>query len=839
MKIQLRRGLFVTALATALGTGATQAATPEQIDQAVEKATAFLYSVQKDGHWEGWPEFHATPAKPGHDNALQAGDFGGVTAMAVHALLAAGENANDPKLKPAVDLLQKWPMRICPYALCQRDQVLEMLPRNTLARDTARLDGEYLYKSMRSKDQAKGLYYYFPGPGGEYDHSVSQFGVLGMWACGETGYEVPGGYWGAVEQAWQNHQDASGGWSYQYKGGGGAGAITASMTAAGVATLFITQDYVHSNEGLEPHGNINSPAIEKGMAWLGNNFPAVLGGSSIIGGAHTYILYGIERIGVAGGYKYFGTHDWFKEGADWLVRAQNGNGSWGDGGWLAGFNHNNVPATAFAMFFLTRGRAPLAFNKLRYEVTVNNKHEEGHWNQRPRDIAKILRWIEKKTERNLNWHVVALQSTPADELQDAPIAYLAGDLPLHLNAEDEAKLKAFVEDGGLILGNPDGNSKVFSDSFRALATKLFPSYEMRPLPPDHPIYTHGQFRAGDIRKKDVLLGLSNGVRELMLLPTYDWAKAWQGDMFAREDIYFLSSNIYLYAVGRTAFRQGELHVVRPNPGVAATATIKVARLDDGGNPNPEPGGWRRLAALLHNNDKIDLDIQMVKPGTGSLVDPPPPPPPAGAPRPTAAEIRQLATKRVTPDEFQATGGDPVKMQALIDTKIKQIAAELAAGAAPGPAANAKFKLALFSGTTKFTWNAAQAAEIKRFIAGGGTLLVEAAGGSPAFADSAERELLALFPTEAVGLSTAIPADDALYQGIPVQDWLYRRYVHEGDRRPHGPGLRGMKIQGRWAVLLSHEDLSNALLGRDTDGVVGYTADTGTALAAFLVKKLGK
>ncbi len=815
------------------------AATPEQIDKAIDKAVNYLYSVQKDDHWEFAPEFHPT-AKDNGLNKLEGGDWGGLTAMATHALLAAGENANDPRLRPTIALLLKWPMRMCPYALCQRDQVLQLLHSNQATRKVAIEDGEYLANSMRTAGEAKGLYYYFPGKGGEYDHSVSQYGVLAMWACGESGYKVPDGYWETTEIAWQRHQEASGGWEYTYnpKGPG-----TGAMTAAGVATLFITQDYLHSMEGLECKGNITNPYIEKGMQWLGTNFNSIYATW-----AHIYALYGIERIGVAGGYKYFGAHDWYKEGSEWLLKYQNANGSWGDGSWLANYNVKCVPATCFALFFLTRGREPIAFNKARYDVMEKGQREEGRWNQRPRDIAKVTHWIESRTERDLNWHVVRLKETPVDDLHDSPILYLSGDRKLDLAPEDEAKLKQFVEDGGLILGNPDGvTAKAFTDSFKALGTKMFPSYEMRPLPADHPIYTREQYRGTDIHKKDTLLGLSNGVRELMLIPTYDWGRNWQANASAtKQDSFELASNLYLYASGKTIFRYGGAPVDHPNPAIKTTKTIKLARLDYSGNSDPEPGGWRRIAALLHNNEKIDLDIQTVKLDAGTLTQPPAGPVVA---KPTAEEIKAMAKKRITPDQIQATGLDPDKIQALVSAKVKEVEAELAAADAKRVGANSLYKLAHMTGTARFTWTDEQRAEIKKFVEGGGVLLIDAAGGARDFAAAAEKELFATFGTDATQLTGAIPGDDPLYltgkaveKGKPadqLKDWSYRRFVRAGEKRPLGPDLRGIKSHGRWAVLLSRQDLSNAMVGRDVDGVVGYTAESGTDLMIHLIKTLGK
>jgi hypothetical protein len=719
-------------------------ATPQEIDNAIERSKTFLYAHLSNGSWEGAP------------NAADR-NSGGHTAIAIHALLAAGENVNDPRLRPAVDQLLKWPMR-CPYVVCQRDQALEMMPRTKENRAAAWMDGQLLATSRRTKGQAKALYHYLPEDDDTYDQSVSQYGVLGMWACAETGFEVPTGYWESTENAWQHHQNASGGWSYVMGGTGSQGEQTCSMTAAGVATLFITQDYVHSGEGLFPKGNIENPSIDRGMAWLSKNFALVFSNPSQIKDGQTYTLYGIERVGVAGGYKYFGGHDWYREGARWLLSHQKGDGSWeGIGG--------PIPSTCFAMFFLTRGREPVAFNKLQYDCLVGGKSELAHWNERPRDIAKITRWIEKSTERNLNWHIVSLKDTTADVLSEAPIVYIAGNQPLELTLEDEAKLKRFVENGGVILANPDGGSENLVKSFQKLAAKLFPMYEMRPLPADHPMYTHEQFRGDEIRKKDGLLGVSNGVRELMVIPTNDWGKAWQGDQASNRDAFRLADNLYVYAVGHTPFRHGGPGVVHADKAITADTTVKMARLDYSGNADPEPAGWRRIAALLHNNAKIDLEVQTVKLGANKL------------------------------------GG---------------------------------FKLAHVTGTTAFTWTAAQRAEIKAYVQGGGLLLIDAAGGSKAFADAAEKELLAIFPNQAAQISP-LANSDPLYQGV---DFRYRRYLRPGETIHSGPDLRGLKINGHWAVLLSRQDISNALVGRDVDGVVGYTPESATAFVVNLVKQVG-
>ena len=64
------------------------AATSQQIRDAIGKGKEYLYSIQKNGNWEIEEKIH--------------GQKTGQTAVVLYALLAGGENANDPRLAPAI-----------------------------------------------------------------------------------------------------------------------------------------------------------------------------------------------------------------------------------------------------------------------------------------------------------------------------------------------------------------------------------------------------------------------------------------------------------------------------------------------------------------------------------------------------------------------------------------------------------------------------------------------------------------------------------------------------------------------------------------------------------------
>src|SRR5882757_6277188 len=72
-----------------------------------------------------------------------------------------------------------------------------------------------------------------------WDNSNSQYGVLGVWSCAEWGIEIPGWYWKDVEKHWVTWQLKDGQWGYKKTDNLGS----LAMTAAGIASLFVTADW--------------------------------------------------------------------------------------------------------------------------------------------------------------------------------------------------------------------------------------------------------------------------------------------------------------------------------------------------------------------------------------------------------------------------------------------------------------------------------------------------------------------------------------------------------------------------------------------------------------------
>jgi len=443
-------------------------------------------------------------------------------------------------------------------------------------------DAAALRALMKTQGPAKGFYDYDArGSATAYSLSRSQYAVLGMWAAAQNGVEVQTDYWRTVTASWTNNQDAGGGWAYQK--GNRDYPVTAGMSAAGVATLYLAQEFLLADAAKVCNGNPATPAIDRGLKWLAENFEQVGAEQGYAREFPFPTLYAVERVGMASGRKYFGGNDWYAKGSEYLIRRQRKDGSWHNKGAYVG----PLPDTCFGVLFLARGRAPLLMNKLEWGEKASDAAgtspaavaaQEPEWNQRPRDVANLAYWVSSVIERDLNWQVVD-ETASLRDWHDAPILYVSGTKSLTLPDETKRKLREYVEGGGLVLGHADCAGRAFAAAFRKLGGELFPAYAWRELPADHPIYKNGPFLREKWKTKPSVLGLSNGVRELMLLiPQGDTGRAWQSKAVGgNEPAWQLGADVFLYTVGRTDLRyRGDVQHLQP--GIAERLGKQQARL---------------------------------------------------------------------------------------------------------------------------------------------------------------------------------------------------------------------------------------------------------------------
>ncbi|MCY2953124.1 MAG: DUF4159 domain-containing protein, partial [Planctomycetota bacterium] len=559
--------------------------TDEQIGQAIRAGVDIFLSQFADGQLKHSPS----------DSRYAGIDF-----LCVYALMQCGQAINDERLdvrgKLMKDLLAKM-KQLPPHASCEtytrgiRATALAVYNRPE-DRQALKADLQWLLNAPND-----GGYTYSANSHGNSDNSNSQYGLLGVWAAAEVGVEVPQTFWTRVQRYWQNCQLSSGQWDYTTNTQG-AGRL--SMTAAGLTSLFVTHDYLDAPLfGKE----VGRPPFSKSLA-AGLDYLETADNCLDIGTRYPgYTLYGLERVGLASGFKYFGSHDWYPELAASILIPPNAmlNPKTLDN--LRDNAANQLSAddlidTAFSLLFLARGRHPILMNKLRFD---------GSWANRPRDVANLTRFASRELERPLNWQVVPLNRDWNDWL-DSPILYIASHQPQKLTDAHLAKLRSFVEAGGLIYSQADGGSPSFTTFITDLGRKLFPAYEWKDLPATHSIYTLNY----KIDAPPPLRCLTNANRILMLHSPNDLAQHWQlRAEKTKRPSFELGVNLFIYAAGKTDLRNRLNSLYLPPLAVDPTFRIRVARVEYRGPWDPEPHAFVRFSRWLEYQTAYRLQISPV------------------------------------------------------------------------------------------------------------------------------------------------------------------------------------------------------------------------------------
>ncbi|HWE02890.1 MAG TPA: DUF4159 domain-containing protein [Tepidisphaeraceae bacterium] len=568
--------------------------TDEQIGQSIQRGVDFMLKQfdEKACELRDGLAMNRRAGMPRVANAFH----NGADVLCVYALMQCGQAISDPRLNV------KGPFMIgCIDATkaFNLDDHFGTYSHGLRATELALNDRKEDEKALRTdvaaliKAQRQGAYTYYnetKDPDALPDNSNSQYGLLGVWSGAEAGVEVPLSYWTAVEKHWTKCQLSNGQWSYRQ--GASDGRLT--MTCAGLASLFVCHDYVDAPRfgntvGRDPF----SPALKKGLDWLetGEHAVSVARGGNWWG----YALYGVERVGLASGFKFFGKHNWYPELAREVIARQGPDGGWGQ---VEG--EEDVVNTAYALLFLSRGRHPILMNKLRFD---------GSWANRPRDAANLAKYASAQIERPLNWQVVPLSHDWTD-WTDSAILSLASHVPPKLSDDDVDKIRQYILAGGMLYVQADGDSPAMTPFATELSHRLFPNYELKNVPLTHPLFSS----VSKLSAPPPLKMLTNESRILVLYSPTDLARSWQlrsQKTEAGKAIFQLGVNMFIYSAGRRDMRNRlESNVVAPIA-AAPVMTVKIARVQYAGAWDPEPYAWTRYARWFQKKTGYALDVHAV------------------------------------------------------------------------------------------------------------------------------------------------------------------------------------------------------------------------------------
>jgi hypothetical protein len=504
----------------------------------------------------------------------------GQTALTALTLLAAGADpAADDGLKKMLDWLgERKPDNT--YIRGVRANIweyaLRKVPEDAKLKALLKEDFEWL---LAAKGDRVGWRYTKAST--DWDNSCTQYGMLGVWAATRAGHDPGDKFWTSLSKHFRDVQGADGGWSYI------TGPSSPNMATAGLASLFLVFDMYH---GKTPYSRANPrtfaegdaaavlKSLERGMDWLGKQ----KGGKD-----DGYYLYGIERTGVASGLKLIGGADWFAEGSQVILQAQQRDGS------IPLSGHGGVAGnTCFGALFLVYGGAPVAVNKLQYG-------KGSDWNLNPRDLANLSKALWTAYERPINWQTVSIKS-PASEF-DAPILFISGSEKWDFTEAEAMKLREYIERGGTILAEPSDHSKPFAESMERLLRdmyppKAYPNIKLDALAADHPIFTVVKH---EWKNRPKLRGAHNGTRTFFLISDEYLSGDWQANREA-SDAFPFAMNLLFYATDLGEL-EGKFSTILPEkaPAKAKKGTITIARVRHGNTQDWEAAGraWDKLVPL--------------------------------------------------------------------------------------------------------------------------------------------------------------------------------------------------------------------------------------------------
>ncbi|HVT30899.1 MAG TPA: DUF4159 domain-containing protein, partial [Lacipirellulaceae bacterium] len=637
-----------------------------------------------------------------------------------------------------------------------------------------RRNAQWLEAHQIKDGPRKGAWSY-PGPGG--DNSNSQFAVLALYDAQRVGVEISRETWESAAKYWRDTQNDDGSWGYVP---GDAG--TGSMTCAGIGGLAVSSAALESGDAAIENGHVVccrphvvDDRLERAIDWLGDRF-SVNHNPRPSGGGQSclyYYLYGLERAGRLTARRFIGKHDWYREGAEVLVREQDSLSRYWKGNWYA--ERDPRISTAMALLFLSKGRRPIVMAKVKYG-------NDEAWDQHRRDAAHLTEYTEEAWGTGLTWQVMDPTTTSVEDLLQSPVLYISGSQAMNLLSQAR-KLRDYVDRGGFIFAEACcSDSSRFDTSFRQLMSAVFPEpeYKLQPIPPGHPIWRMQDVVRPASPYVGRLLGVEYGCRTCVVYCTEDLSCYWelaQPGQWQRDptdvsqhiaDALAIGVNVLTYATNREPKGKEQSFntplVDNAPAGKTSRGVIEVAKLRHGGGCNDAPGA---LLNLLRTASQGELKLEVH----------------------AAPELINIS--------------DPSLF---------------------------RYNVVFMHGRQDFHLTDAERLRLRQYLERGGTLLADAICASQPFATAFRREIGAAISDHPL---QRIPVSDPLftnaYGGYDIRHVSLRNPPTADGNQPITahvrqvePQLEGIKIDGRWAVVFSPFDISCALESHQGIGCRGYT-----------------
>ena len=205
---------------------------------------------------------------------------------------------------------------------------------------------------------------------------------------------------------------------------------TGSMTCAGITSLIIAAGELNRGDAdgrRRPGALLRRTTDERGdrkrtrAGWTATSRstsnPSGRGGRGAQGNL-LYYLYGVERAGRMTARRFIGQHDWYREGADMLVRNQDQlSGFWKGTGHAETESARSAPASRCCSW-------PRGAGRCWWPSSSTARGDD--WNHHRSDLANLTSYVEKRWQRDLTWQVIDPAAASVEDLLQAPVLFING-----------------------------------------------------------------------------------------------------------------------------------------------------------------------------------------------------------------------------------------------------------------------------------------------------------------------------------------------------------------------------------------------------------------------------
>ncbi|NND96942.1 MAG: DUF4159 domain-containing protein [Pirellulaceae bacterium] len=741
------------------------------VQRAIDRGVTYLRKTQSDRG--GWEEF--------------SGQSCGTSSLCTLALLNAGVSRDDPDVVRAIRYLRGCePMETYSVALqtlvyCQLGAAGD-LPR--IRRNVSWLISQQ--KKLAAGNRAGGWGYGQGRSGG--DPSNTQFALLALGAAQDRGIDVDSEVFARSLNYWLTRQGSGGGWGY-----GSSMSPSGSMTCAGIASVIIARGRLSdgssqiSGDQIRCCGGADDKEdpVEKGIAWLADSFSLEVNPGGHMG-TYYYYLYALERVGRLSGRRFIGKHDWYRAGAEVLLKQQDGfQGFWVGAGWE---DDRNI-TTSFALLFLSKGKRQVVVGQLQHGESASRD-----WQKHPDAMRQLVRHVERDWGRDLTWQTIQAGRASVEDLLQTPVLIISDHKALTFPVETRGRLKEYLDQGGTILFEADGgdgcgDAVAFEQSVKAMCQEWFDGASLERLPPSHPVwYAQRKVDVNALTNDFWVYGVQACCRTSVFYVPETLSCRWE-----LSDILFRRREVNKAAQTRieTAVRIGQ-NILAYATGRELKDKLEERALLDGESVASSARGAIRMSLL-----GLDAGGEEARRAV-----------------PNAAAIIRERSKLQLASTEQAVALDP---QTLQDVYVLWV-----------------------HGRTEFQFSPAQREVLRNYVKNGGMILGSAVCGSEAFSQAFREEMREILPDAPLqSMPPTHPAFTTAYDGDDIRRVTLRTPTRDNTgqsilRRATHPVIEMAIVDDVAKVFFSPLDLSCALESQNSVQCPGYSTDDAAKIVGNLV-----